>query len=233
LLPCKYEILINDHSIISNYNIDIQVHLPGVGENLQDQPNNVLLYQGNETYNGTTPFVTYAPLSSVLPSAPQLNLTEVAIKLSLALNNSLPISSLIHLLTIQQDLITRTEVPNVEIILGNTVTVGAGPSNILSTALWVLLPFSRGNVHIGSPDPGDYPSINPNFFIIDWDLKVQVAIAKYARRFWAAQPLGSFMTEVMPGYGVLGSNATDGEWEDWVKGSCEFWYPVILLISCA
>ncbi|PQE04603.1 glucose oxidase protein [Rutstroemia sp. NJR-2017a BBW] len=204
---------------MSNYNIHTKVDLPGVGENLQDQPNNVLLYQGNETYNGTTPFVAYAPLSSVLPNPPQLNLTEIAITLSTALNNTLPISSLIHLLNIQQDLIIRAEIPNAEIILGNTVTVGAGPSNILSTAIWVLLPFSRGNVHIGSPDPVDYPIINPNFFIVDWDLKVQVAIAKYARRFWAAQPLGSFVAEMTPGYGVLGKNATEEEWEEWVKGS--------------
>lgn len=85
-------------------------------------------------------------------------------------------------------------------------------------------------MHIGSPDPGDYPSINPNFFIVDWDLKVQVAIARYTRRFWSAQPLGNLMTEVMPGYEVLGRNATDGQWEDWVRTSCEFWYFVILSI---
>ncbi|KAM3074971.1 hypothetical protein ACMFMF_005656 [Clarireedia jacksonii] len=213
---------IGNENILSDYNIPTKIHLPGTGENLQDQPNNVLLYEGKETFNGTTPFVTYTPLSSVILTPPSLNLTEIATTLSSALNNTLPIASLIYLLTIQQDLIIRAQIPNVEIILGDTVTIGAGPSNVLDTAFWVLLPFSRGNVHIGSSDPEDHPRINPNFFIIDWDLKVQVAIAQYARRFWAAQPLGSLMTEMGPGYGILARNATEQEWEDWIKSSCKF-----------
>ncbi|ESZ96297.1 hypothetical protein SBOR_3352 [Sclerotinia borealis F-4128] len=209
---------IGNPTILRKYGIPINIILPGVGENLQDQPNNVLIYQGNTTYNGTVPYVTYAPLSSILPSVPAANISTWASSISAAINSSISPGAMNYLLTIQNDLINQN-VPDIEVIFGNTVTLGSGPSVYLDTAFWGLLPFSRGNVHISSSDPTIYPTINPNFFLVDFDLKVQVAIAKWTRKFWAAKPLGSAFTEISPGYAVIPKNATDAQWEIWIKST--------------
>ncbi len=80
------------------------------------------------------------------------------------------------------------------------------------------MPFSRGNVHISSTDPKAYPQINPTFFLVDFDLQVQIAIAKWTRNFWATEPMSSLITmEISPGYSVLPENATDAEWAEWAK----------------
>ncbi|RAL63327.1 hypothetical protein DID88_003752 [Monilinia fructigena] len=209
---------IGNPNILQNNGIPIRIILPGVGENLQDQPNNSFVYQGNTTYNGTVPYVTYAPLSSILPRIPAANIGTWASSISAAINNSISSGAMDYLLTIQNDLINQ-DVPDIEVIFGNTVTTGSGPGVYLGTAFWVLLPFSRGNVHISSSDPAVYPAINPNFFLVDFDLKVQVAIAKWTRNFWAAKQLGSAFTEFSPGYAAVPKNATDAQWESWIKSS--------------
>ena len=72
------------------------------------------------------------------------------------------------------------------------------------------MPFSRGNVHISSADPLAYPHINPNYFLVDFDLDVQVAIKKWTRKFWTTKPVGSIVTEVFPGAAVP-QDTTDKE----------------------
>lgn len=216
----------NKISILSKYGIPIKIILPGVGENLQDQPNNVFIYEGNTTYNGTVPYVTYAPLSSILPPVPAANISTWAQSISAAINSSISPGAMNFLLTIQNDLLNQ-DVPDIEVVFENSVTIGSGPSGYLGTAFWNLLPFSRGNVHISSSDPAAYPAINPNFFLVDFDLKVQVEIAKWIRKFWASKPMGAF-TEISPGYAVVPKNATDAQWGDWIKSTCKYSF---LLIS--
>ncbi|KAF7959250.1 hypothetical protein EAE96_002764 [Botrytis aclada] len=209
---------IGNPTILQKHGIPTKIILPGVGENLQDQPNNAFAYESNTTYNGTVPYVTYAPLSSILPSVPAANLSTWASSISAAINGSISPGAMNYLLTIQNDLINQN-VPDIEVIFGNTVNTGSGPGTYLYTAFWTLLPFSRGNVHISSADPAAYTAINPNFFLVDFDLKVQVAIAKWTRKFWAAKALVSAFTEMSPGYSVVPKNATDLQWETWIKST--------------
>jgi len=85
------------------------------------------------------------------------------------------------------------------------------------------MPFSRGNVHIKSADPHEYPEINPNFFLVDFDLDVQVAITKWTRRFYKTEPMKSLvLTELSPGFRVVPQNATDEQWAEYIKtaGEC-------------
>ncbi|KAF5877852.1 putative glucose oxidase protein [Botrytis fragariae] len=160
--------------ILQKYGIPTKIILPGVGENLQDQPNNAFAYESNSTYNGTVPYVTYAPLSSILPSVPAANLSTWASSISAAINGSISPGAMNYLLTIQNDLINQN-VPDIEVIFGNTVNTGSGP--------------------------------------------VQVAIAKWTRKFWAAKALASAFLEMSPGYSVVPKNATDSQWETWIKST--------------
>lgn len=174
------------------------------------------------------PYVTYAPLSSILPSVPAANISNWASAISAAINGSISPGAMNFLLTIQNDLINQN-VPDIEVIFGNTATVGLGPSAYLSTAFWVLLPFSRGNVHISSSDPAVYPAMNPNFFLVDFDLKVQVEIAKWTRKFWATESLRGAFTERSPGYAVIPKNASDAQWESWIKSTGKLCPPFSML----
>lgn len=136
-----------------------------------------------------------------------------AAAVSNASNNSVSASALEYLFQIQHDLIFKHAVPNVEII---TTVFG----NDMITPFWGLLPFSRGNVHIGSPDPLVYPQINPNFFLLDYDLMVEVAIAKLARKYWATAPASTLVgTETIPGLTAVPENASDAQWAAWIKRS--------------
>lgn len=202
---------------MSKYDIETKVDLPAVGENLQDQPNVAFVYEANTTYNGTTGYVTYGSITDFLGPMPSANLSEWASTVSNAINNTISASTLTHLFQIQYDLL-ESGVPDAETLAGTTVQFGQGSSGYLGAAFWLLMPFSRGNVHIASADPLTYPAINPNYFLVDFDLEVQVAIAKWTRKFWTSEPVGSIVTEVSPG-ATVPQNATDDEWGAYVKNS--------------
>lgn len=200
---------------MSKFGIETKVDLPAVGENLQDQPNIVFIYEADTIFNGTTGYVTYGSITDFLGPMPSANLSEWAAIVSNAINNTVPASALSFLFGIQYNLL-KSGVPDAETIAGTTVQFGEGPSGYLGTAFWLLMPFSRGNVHISSADPLAYPAINPNYFLLDFDLEVQIAIAKWTRKFWSTAPIGSIVTEVSPG-AAIPQNATDEEWGSYVK----------------
>ncbi|KAF4630270.1 hypothetical protein G7Y89_g7866 [Cudoniella acicularis] len=213
---------VGNPDILSKFNIPCIVPLPGVGENLQEQPNNDFAGFLNTTQNGSVPYVTYASLPDFLPSLSLPNRTVLPLwanKIANSLKTSLPTSTILHLLTIQYDLLTQqpNPVPDAEILFASTPSYGAGPSTLLVTAFWLLLPFSRGNIHIQSSDPSVYPAINPNFFLVDFDLEVTVELARFVRRFWTSEPIAGFVQMISPDFRVIGQNATDEVWGSWVK----------------
>lgn len=179
-------------------------------------------FSTNTTFNGTTGYVAYGSLSDFftgsLPNSK--NLSAWAAQTSNSTNNAVDPSALEALFGIQSQLIDQG-VPDAETILGTTPEFGLGPSAILASAFWLLMPFSRGSVHISSADPVVHPAINPNFFLVEWDLEVQVAIAKWTRKFWETQPMEGLAVEISPGFEVVPANASDGEWGEWIKGTCK------------
>jgi hypothetical protein len=213
----------NFHSVLNKLEIPTKVSLPGVGENLQDQPNISLLYSSNAntTFNGSVGYVAFGAVSDFLGSLPPANLSSWATSISTAINNATQPSIIEHLLKIQYDLLANGVV-DAESLIDSTLQVGIGPSNILANPFWLLMPFSRGNIHITSSDPTVLPAINPNFFLIDFDLTVQIAIAKWSRRFWAAPALAALqMVEISPGFAVVAEDASEEVWGEWIKSTCK------------
>jgi len=209
------------NSILKEFGISTKIDLPGVGENLMDQPNNALVYNSSTIFNGTTSYVSYGTTEDfhiALPDEDELPIW--AKQVAAANNHAVNASSLEYLFKIQLDLLKT--VPNAESILSSGKTVGFPPSGILATAFWLLMPFSRGSVHINSADPLAYPSINPNYFAIDYDLQTQAAIAKWTREFWMTDSMRDLGVEIVPGYEVLPVNPTDEQYVEWVRTSCEY-----------
>ncbi|KUJ20830.1 alcohol oxidase [Mollisia scopiformis] len=209
---------IGNPSILDKYGIGVKVDLPGVGENLQDQPNNNFISSTNSTFNGSIVYVAYGSMPDFFDDwDANINISSYAESVSAAINNTIAAASLEYLFGIQYKLL-QNGIPNAETIMETTLNLGLGPNGLLVSPFWLLMPFSRGNVHISSRDPKVYPTINPNFFLVDFDLKVQMALAKWTRKFLATEPMKSLITaEVSPGFTALPENATDAEWESWVK----------------
>ena len=193
--------------------------LPAVGENLQDQPNTGISVTSNTTFNGSAGYLTYGSTSDFFGTLPNPDIELWALQVSDAISHSINASALKTLFAVQYDLLTK-DVPDAECIVETSVEWGAGPSRNLGSASWLLMPFSRGNVHIGSSDPLSYPLINPNYFLVDFDLDIQVAIGKWIRKFWETKPVSDFTVEISPGFDVLPANATDQEWREWIKSTC-------------
>jgi hypothetical protein len=166
-------------------------------------------------------FATLEDISLNLTQPPDL--AALANTISAATNVSS--STLFRLFQLQYNLIGKLRVPDAELGFGNTMTIGLPVSNALFCAHWILMPFSRGNVHINSNDPLTPPSINPNYFIADYDMQVTIAIQKFLRKFLATEPIKNSITETNPGFSAVPEDASDDDWATWIKASCKFRIP--------
>jgi choline dehydrogenase len=77
-------------------------------------------------------------------------------------------------------------------------------------------------VHLSSTRREDInaPSIDTNFFQVDFDLQTEMAIGRLAQSFWEQGPVKSLHPVPMPGR-ALDDNATDTEWTAFTKETCE------------
>ncbi|KAF7713453.1 Glucose oxidase [Penicillium ucsense] len=211
---------VGNPDILRKYNITVKVNIPTVGENLQDQTNNGINYQGLEFWLGS-------PTFSVLPSANQLygsnvsnvaayvksSMTEYAKVVANSSNGAVSEANLLEAFQVQHDLIFKSQVPYAEIVLLPIL-------DSFSAEYWPLLPFARGNVHIKSADPSATPAINPNFFQFSQDLDAQVDVAKFIRKAFSTNPLNDLVgDEFAPGLDNLPNDAPASEWNDWVKSN--------------
>lgn len=80
----------------------------------------------------------------------------------------------------------------------------ASPGSYLTLFGVLEHPFSRGSVHIHSPDPFVYPKIDPNYLGTDVDLEVLADIMLHLQTIARAEPLASLLKQkghvFQPGY---------------------------------
>lgn len=99
--------------------------------------------------------------------------------------------------------------------------VGDGTLNL---QFWSLYPFSRGSVHLASSNVSmiDEPRIDPRFNLVDFDVETQIQIGKLARKLRKTDALSSIAAgRILPSLDVLPENATEAQWRDFTKTSCE------------
>ncbi|GMG01346.1 unnamed protein product [Aspergillus oryzae var. brunneus] len=213
---------VGNPAVLNKYNIPVKVNITTVGENLQDQTNNALAWEGVETLTGLATF-------SVLPSVNQLygdNVTALAsyVKFQLATyakivasasNGAVKEANLVEAFERQYDLIFNSQVPYAEVVF-------APSGQSFSIEYWPLLPFSRGSVHIQSANASDLPAINPNYFMFGQDAEAQITVAQYIRKALGTAPLSGLVgDEVSPGLDVLPASASSSTWTKWVEANCK------------
>ncbi|KAF4206569.1 hypothetical protein CNMCM8980_005177 [Aspergillus fumigatiaffinis] len=209
---------VGDKDRLQQLGIKMRIDLPGVGENLQDQPNVPLLYTGNLNVSGTAPYATFLTAAQLfgqdvedIAATTLSSIPSWAESLASSSTNNLNTSAIKQILTLQHKLIFKSNITIAEIL-----TSAAGTT--LLSAFWLLLPFSRGSVHLASTKEEDInaPSIDPNFFQVDFDLQTQMAIGKLAQTFWEQESVKSLHPVPIPGRG-LDDNATDPQWTAFIK----------------
>ncbi|KAI1107184.1 putative GMC oxidoreductase [Jackrogersella minutella] len=204
---------VGNPNILEKYGIATKVDLSGVGEHVQDQPNTALEYSSNLDVTGTVPYATFVTAqdifgnqTSAIAAATNTKLSEWAQKVSDANNGVISTSQLEKIFRIQHDLIFKEN-----ITIAETLTSGSG--NILISAFWTLLPFSRGSVHIKSAEDTDDPAIDPEYFLIDFDTIVQTGIGRLSQELWYTNPMNDYVVScLVPGDEALPRNATDAQW---------------------
>ncbi|KAJ5125092.1 Glucose-methanol-choline oxidoreductase N-terminal [Penicillium bovifimosum] len=211
---------IGNPDVLSKYDIPVRVNISTVGENLQDQTNSGLSYEGNALWLGS-------PTFSALPSASQIfgdNVSDVASLVNASLadyaravskysNGAVQEVNALNAFQLQYDLIFKSQVPYAEIVL---LPIG----HSFSSEYWPLLPFSRGSIHIQSADSSQPPSINPNYFMFDQDLSANAEVARYVRKAFHTAPLSNLVgEELAPGQERVPENASEPIWESWVKSN--------------
>ncbi|KAK1585795.1 GMC oxidoreductase [Colletotrichum navitas] len=206
-------------TILKQHGIETVVNLPTVGENLQDQMNNGLSFaMKNITVDGALTTVAY-------PSAEQMfdNVDEVAAKIKESLpayaatvasvnGNVTQAADLLEFFEMQWSLIFESKIPIAEVLV-NTA------QGTWSSEYWGLLPFSRGSIHISEKSTAN-AIINPNYFLLDWDLLHQVQTAKFIRKLYGTAPFSTFAgTETRPGLDVVAEDADIEGWTGYIKGN--------------
>jgi choline dehydrogenase len=206
---------------LKSLGIETKIALPGVGENLQEQPNLILAFSGN-LESSASAYHTFASAADLFGD--DLAAVKASTRASISKwaqaavdasgSDALNIKAVEKIMGIQHDLLFKCNVTAAEII-SVVAPVGQG---LLASNYWPLLPFSRGSVHLGSTDKINEPVIDPRMFLADFDLTASVATGKLSQKFWLSPPMSAnVIAPLLPGADVLPNNATDAQWESYVR----------------
>ncbi|KAI0180344.1 putative GMC oxidoreductase [Hypoxylon sp. FL1284] len=211
---------IGNPTILKQHGIETLIELQGVGEHLQDQPNTVIGYSSMVNRTGMAPYATFATAQDIfgartadMAAATDAKLSKWARDVSAANHGAIDADQLEKILRLQHDLIFRKNVT-----IAETLTTVSGST--LVSAFWLLLPFSRGSVHLKSAEAIDDPAIDPEYLTVDFDLAVQTGLGRLSQDFWYTPPVSDLVVgNVMPGESVLPRNATDAQWAAFISST--------------
>ncbi|KAG9253015.1 GMC oxidoreductase-domain-containing protein [Emericellopsis atlantica] len=197
---------------LQNLDIDVVVDLPGVGENMIEQPNNVIVYN-----NAAGPIPGYTPYGTFITAKELFGADEEKIALQTkesipayaeqivkGSNGALEIAAVQKLLEIQYNIMFEQNTTIAEVF-----TAASGTS--LASAFWALMPLSRGSVHLKTKEAINDPQIDPHYLDNPLDVHTQVEIGRLCSKFWAGTGI-DFTT-------IAGAqaNATNEEWTTFIK----------------
>ncbi|KUJ17548.1 glucose-methanol-choline oxidoreductase [Mollisia scopiformis] len=206
--------------ILQQYNIPIIADLPGVGQNLHDNPASIVLYN--------SPFVLDAAqlATAVVPyevnhTGPYTNPGSEVIgwdKVSTKKFSNLSLSTIASLAES-----FPPDWPEVEFVANgvDSLVMSYGrhsPAQPIGTVFSILTTFSRGNVTISSDSMDNPPLINPGWYSDPRDREIGIASFRYIRALEATESLKELLVdgELVPGDSVQ----TDEEiWEYIQKGT--------------
>ncbi|KAI5900436.1 putative GMC oxidoreductase [Schizophyllum commune H4-8] len=216
---------------LQNVGIDVQIELPGVGQNLQDHISSSVTYSSNADTMGNlykSGGTSDIDLSFINSATAYINLTALmgadaadALKSSASSGldnylNSVPSSSdqvkagYKAIASVVTDQFYGSDVGQVEVLLSitgeNSVTIQVAQQH----------PLSVGRLYITSQSAFDAPTIDPGYLSNSADLEIMRAGIKYVREIATTQPLaGQLGDEAWPGKDVT----SDDDIDNYVRNS--------------
>ncbi|GAB7347241.1 hypothetical protein MBLNU459_g3340t2 [Dothideomycetes sp. NU459] len=205
---------VGNPSVLQSHSIPVIVNLPGVGAHMQDQFDNVMIFNSTLPINLTTvllesPFYAFVTVKDLFPGDGELdavaselrgNISDYAKIVAATSDGATSVEVAETLLNLRADLILDQNAPVAEILLTSYFT-----------AFWGTLALSTGNIHTG-PN-ATHPLINPNVLSLPWDVAIQAAAVRFIRRLYATPPLAAaILGELSPGLAAAPPNATLAQW---------------------
>ncbi|KZP19980.1 GMC oxidoreductase [Athelia psychrophila] len=224
---------IGDPKILAAASIPVKVFLPQVGTNLQDQPliENVYTLNPanppawtnttNEVAEGSVGFLSLADVlgahNAHIAGQQLLATVQSRAQAIVQKGGHISVTGLAKQFKAQaESMIDPTNpAPVTEMSLGID---DAGQR--VGLILWNLLPQSRGTVHITSNNPAVLSSVNPMYLADPFDILLSANATKAARGVINTPPVSQLiLNETSPGYTAVPANATDAQWQAFVKAS--------------
>lgn len=145
-----------------------------------------------------------------MAASTEASLANYAQAVAAASSGALNTTALEQIYRVQHDLVFSKNVT-----LGETLTTYFENYGFFLSSHWLLLPFSRGSVHLNSTSQISSPVLDPQYFLIDFDMEQEVAIGIQAHTFWHTSPMGDYITA-----NVTADPATDSEWAEYITNAC-------------
>lgn len=186
---------------------------------MQDQTTTDTTYNATTEFSGAGGFIgyfnvddVYGDLAANVSASVNQSLAEYARRTVATSGNVTNIEALEKLFQIQHEMIFKDKAVISEVI------VNAPNSGNAILEYWGLMPFSRGSIHVQSANASAPAAINPNYFMLDWDVQQQIGTAKMSRAVANASPFKDILTgETLPGLAEVSASASDSEWAAWLK----------------
>ncbi|KAG6914237.1 hypothetical protein DXG01_001535 [Tephrocybe rancida] len=215
----------------------IQVDLPAVGTNLQDQALNINIFAVPPNRPVSEYTILNAPLSSTVAfldveqvlgaDAARVAGSDLLQSVSKRAKDIVSSgaftseSGLIKILSNQATSIVDHKDPVMELSYMMAQPSFANGAPVIGTAYWNLIPQWRGTVHIKSNNPSVQPEgmyLDPRFYTVsDFDLVLKGNATRIARDIFNTSPLGDYVgEELVPGNASLPENATNAEVQAYV-----------------
>lgn len=166
---------IGDGATSERIGVDHHVHLPGVGQNLQDhlQLRQVFECRGLPTLN--TQLATY--------------LQQFLVGVQYAANRTGPLSmaaSQVCAFVKTQEGMARPDVQfHLQPLSAGTPGAGLDPYSAFTSSVCQLRPTSTGSIEVMSADPTDAPRLHPNYLSTEEDVRCAVDALRFSRRLCA------------------------------------------------
>lgn len=222
---------IGNRDVLSKVGIDVKLHLPGVGENLQDHtyvrcacfeikddPERIPRAGFHTSAIAWAPFKTIAqnaegnpPISQLVPEI-ETTATPDSLKNNIQEQHRILAESL-----------SDPQIPVCEILVSHKKSLSASKPDkeYLSFAVGGIYPWSRGSIHIKSKDPFEDPEIDPHYFGQKIDLEIVLKAGKLLRNLRNDPDMASIIAEeVDPGENV----STDEGYRDYIKENLVAFY---------
>ncbi|KAG5636284.1 hypothetical protein H0H81_008539 [Sphagnurus paluster] len=203
---------VGDPRILKKVGIPVQVDLPAVGTNLQDQALNTVIY----AITPDAPASEYTILNGALtPAVAFVDIEQVlGAKWARAMGKDLVESIPARAKAIVSSGAFTTPV----IEFSMAVSQPTFGDRLIGTAFWNLIPQWRGTVHVKSNNPSVHSELDPQFFIgHDIDIYLKGNATRLARKIFGTSPLKEYVVaELVPGLTAIPNNASDIQWQNYV-----------------